>query len=795
MKIKMLGIYCRTSREESTSGIKTIVQQKELGVKFAKDNGFEFEVYEDEGKSGYKYDDEENPFKNRPAFKKLLDDIAEKKITDVWVWENSRLSREHFSQALVYKIFEKNDIIFWENGRKYDLHQPADKLTKSILDAVGEYERQEIILRTSRGQRASFNSGKNRHGSMFGYKNDKLTRTTTPVPEELETAKKIFDDYLKGLNLREIGREYFTNGNPETSKLLSVVAKVKKIISHEEYTSESLKISGRAIEADFRSGKGADLQELRKDEYWVKSVFYTEKIIDRDTWISANEKLEWTRRSLAKKTNKKSRETNNSLASGIMKCATCGSNYYFKDVGNRGGLIYRHLATVDKCSQHPIQIQTRQLDTILDVFFTFYYLIFDDTSDRLRQMKLSVKKNTKVLNKQLAELEKNRNQIQRIIEIVNHKLADGIFDNNPDAFIETMSTLADYRKKSESLSNEIKLKTLEIEENKAKDSELTRNEKYQLGTIERIQKWFELRELNSYTELRIMLRDALFDGFITIDGNILSIYAGDPSRAFYFDVSHDYKVVYPFIEKVIDRNLNKTYSELETMWINSKKEVLGSFGMKVKDFLKSRPDRKPEELFENNDFLFLSDCFNVSYDYEGLNVFTDTETRLMQIEYYTTDQVSGMLGVPKSTLRSWASKHGIKTYFATGIKTLLWTSEDIERYKNRPKHVVGFKHSEETKKHWSEIRKGRKQSEETKKKRSESMKKAWSTVSEEDRKKRTSSLQEYNKRVSESGISEETRKKLSEASKGRKQSEETRKKRSESMKKTLAEKRKQKPEK
>ena len=28
------------------------------------------------------------------------------------------------------------------------------------------------------------------------------------------------------------------------------------------------------------------------------------------------------------------------------------------------------------------------------------------------------------------------------------KFTDGIFDNNPDAFIETMSTLADYRKKS-----------------------------------------------------------------------------------------------------------------------------------------------------------------------------------------------------------------------------------------------------------------------------------------------------------------------------------------------------------
>ena len=238
MKVRMLGIYCRTSREESTSGIKTIVQQKELGVKFAKDNGWDYEVYEDAGKSGFKYEDEENPFKERKAFQKLLNDIADKKVTDVWVWENSRLSREHYAQALVYRIFEQNNVILWENGRKYDLHQPTDKLTKTILDAVAEYERQEIILRTSRGQRASFNSGKNRHGSMYGYVTDRNTRITSPVPEELETV----------VNRLELVEECMVFGIPEKDDPndfdLAVKAVYNKETIKEKYkdkTEEELK--------------------------------------------------------------------------------------------------------------------------------------------------------------------------------------------------------------------------------------------------------------------------------------------------------------------------------------------------------------------------------------------------------------------------------------------------------------------------------------------------------------------------------------------------------------------------
>ena len=790
----MLGIYCRTSRKESISGIDTIEQQRTCGLRFAEENHLNYNIYEDSGKSGYKEKSQEDPFSERIAFKQLLADIKSGKINEIWVWELSRLARKNKYYVQIIEFLAENKIVLWVQNQKIDLSDPTQKALVGMQGVFAELERQEIIGRTSRGKSAATDRGKLRHGSLYGYHTDPKTKITSPVKEELEIVKSIFEDYLNGLNLREIGKKYFVGENAETAKLLSVVKKVKQILAHEEYTGQNLKTSGRQIEKDFEEEKISELSELSKDDYWVNNNFYKEKIIDRQTWIQAREKLEWIRRSISATKKKESRETNRSLASGFVRCSTCGNNYYYKNLGiKRGGIVYQHLQTVERCSQIPGQVNEKKLDTIIDVFFTFYYLIFDDTADRLRQMKLSVKQNSKVLNKQLKELEKQRDVLHGFIEIVNKNVSEGVFNDNPEAFIETMKTLADYRRNVDSLNNEIKLKNLEIEENKTKDSELTRNEKYQMGTIERLQKWFELREKNSFAELRLMLREVLFDGFITIEDNFLTFVSGDPGRTFYFDVNHDYRIIYPFIEKVIDRNLNKDYSQLETLWIDGKKEIIDSFGEKVKAFLKTRPDRQPEELFRNNDFLFLSDCFSPVYENFGLSLYTKEEINLTAENFYTTEQAAEILSKAKSTLRYWAKRNGVKVYKGNGIKTLIWSDADIERYRNSPhehKGTKGYKFTPEQLAHLSEIRKGKKQSEETKKKRSESLKKSWENVSDEERKNRTRGLQSYNERIAETGLSEERKKQISEIQKGRKQSEETKKKRSESMKKTLAEKRK-----
>ena len=791
----MLGIYCRTSRKESISGVETIEQQIEAGIKFAETNHLNYTIYEDSGKSGYIETSKEDPFLNRPAFKKLLADIEDGKIDQIWVWEISRLSRRNKHFAAIIETLSEKKILLNVLNSPFDLKMDTVVSMVLMQGIWAQMERNEIVARTSRGRRSATDRGQFRHGSLYGYYTDPKTKITIPVPDELEIVKLVFSDYLSGYNLREIGKKYFTDGHPETAKLLSKVKKVKQILAHEEYTGQNLKISGREIEKEFEKEKINDIQELAKDEFWVNNNFYKERIIDRDTWIKSREKLEWTRRSISQTLDKNPRETNRSVASGILKCSTCGNNFYYRDLGRRrGGIVYQHLQTIDVCSQIPRQIKAEKLDTIIDVFFTFYYVIFDNTEDQLKQMKVSIKQNTETLKKQLAEIEKKRNQINRIIEIVNLKLSEGVFNDNPEAFLETMQTLADYKKQAEQLSTQIKLKNVEIENTRQQESVISKNETFHMGTIERIQKWFELREKNSFSELRLMLREVLFDGDIFIDGKFITVISGDPGREFYFNLENDYKIIYPFIEKIIGRNLNIDYSEIETLWIEQHKDKIESFGERVNSFVKSRPDRDPEECFRNKDFLFLSDCFiNIGYDLYGLNLYTDNETKLLKENYHSTDEAAKILSKPKSTLRDWARRNGVKVYYATGVKTLLWSDSDIERYRTAPhehKGCKGYKFTPEQLEHLSQVRKGRNPSEETKKKMSESLKKSWENVSDEERKNRTRGLQSYNERIAETGLSEERKKQLSELHKGKKQSEETKKKRSESMKKTLAEKRK-----
>ena len=79
----MLGIYCRTSRRESICGIETIDQEKQAGIQCAENNHVDYTIYEDSGKSGYIETSTESPFLNRPAFKKLLEDIESGKINQV----------------------------------------------------------------------------------------------------------------------------------------------------------------------------------------------------------------------------------------------------------------------------------------------------------------------------------------------------------------------------------------------------------------------------------------------------------------------------------------------------------------------------------------------------------------------------------------------------------------------------------------------------------------------------------------------------------------------------------------
>ena len=88
------SIYVRTSVDKENTSIE---QQIKMGINFCKKNKYEYLIYEDKGKSGYKIEDEKNPFKDRPGLLKLITDIENKIIDKIWVFENSRLSRNEYT--------------------------------------------------------------------------------------------------------------------------------------------------------------------------------------------------------------------------------------------------------------------------------------------------------------------------------------------------------------------------------------------------------------------------------------------------------------------------------------------------------------------------------------------------------------------------------------------------------------------------------------------------------------------------------------------------------------------------
>jgi len=211
-----LGIYVRTSVDKENTSIE---QQKNEGIKFCKKNKFEYQIYEDVGKSGFDID-KNNPFKNLSGLKNLIDDIEKKLIDKVWVWEHSRSSRDKFLSYCINEIFKKYKIIIYEKGIEIDLNIPETEFFQDILTGYSILERHKIVERTRRGVHDTINRSIHSFNTLYGYKRDGTTTLIldgkekkyikwTPIKSEIENLKYIFESYLEGDSIYSISEIVF----------------------------------------------------------------------------------------------------------------------------------------------------------------------------------------------------------------------------------------------------------------------------------------------------------------------------------------------------------------------------------------------------------------------------------------------------------------------------------------------------------------------------------------------------------------------------------------------------------
>jgi DNA invertase Pin-like site-specific DNA recombinase len=458
-----LGIYCRTSQEKRDDPIPSTTRQKNAGIDFAtKNKFFNYQVYEDQGISGYKTsEDEFEPMNNRPALSNLIEDIKSGKIDKVWVWEHSRLSRNTYTSAFIFNIFERYNITLYENDKVFDLNNPMFKLQRQFLDAISEYERHLIVNRLSSGRERKINQGERVHSKLYGYKkmgkDDKGHVVWEAVQSELETYKIAVDKYFEGMSLRKICTYLFQIGRDKYIGCKRPRLWAASILRKYQYTGYQLTIEGYEIYRKFYKMELDNLSALKDRKYWVKSAHYTEEVISIEQWIEINHKLQIKKKRFHEAMKDRKITARSALATGLFECGECGCKYYYKQIdyevmtGKKRYHTYFHLVrykTVN-CSQKPHSFKVEAVDNIFKLSFFYFYIVFDNTVElskktqqRLKLEKLSVKDKIETLNKETRKIEKQIPTLRKALET----------EKNIKTIQIIASTIAEYEEKIESQS-------------------------------------------------------------------------------------------------------------------------------------------------------------------------------------------------------------------------------------------------------------------------------------------------------------------------------------------------------
>lgn len=320
MKTQRCYIYTRVSTSMQVDGF-SLDAQKERLRKYAE---FQEMVvageYSDEGKSG-------KNIEGRPEFQRMLNDIESGKdhVSYVLVFKLSRFGRN--AADVLGSLQRMQDfgvnLICVEDG--IDSSKDSGKLMISVLSAVAEIERENILVQTMEGRRQKAREGKWNGGfAPYGYK---LVDGFLQIAEdETEVIQLIFDKYVN------------TNmGAPGIANYLNEHGYVKKKRQNNTLDVFSTSFVRGVLENPIYAGKLAygrrkteKIPGTRNQYHVVEQKEFAvydgahEGIISEELWQKTVEK----RQKNSNTWEKVYHPERENLLSGLLRCPICGAGMY-----------------------------------------------------------------------------------------------------------------------------------------------------------------------------------------------------------------------------------------------------------------------------------------------------------------------------------------------------------------------------------------------------------------------------------------------------------------------------------
>lgn len=332
-KIHKVGIYIRLSQEDSDkkfeSDSESVINQRNILKTYIENNNYILEEeYIDDGYSGTNFD--------RPGFKRMIQDIRNKKINMVIVKDLSRLGRDHVMTGyFIETFFPENRIRFISIMENYDSfkNQPSNDSSTFIVACNDYYSKQNSykvrdVLRSKKmagdfvGSRPS-----------YGYMRDPNNKGhLIPDPETADNVRNIFRWFSSGMSMNDIADKLNNAGVLTPSayknlpgKLMKWNAKsVKTILINRIYTGDM--VQNKETKISYKSKKKVYVPESN----WIVVENTHEPLVDKSTFNEINNKGKYTIPKI--KSNREKR-----LLENLFVCKECGNGL---TINYRGKLDY-----------------------------------------------------------------------------------------------------------------------------------------------------------------------------------------------------------------------------------------------------------------------------------------------------------------------------------------------------------------------------------------------------------------------------------------------------------------------
>jgi len=299
------AIYTRKSTTEGLEkDFTTLDAQREAAenyIRSQKSTGWTVsrEKYNDGGFTGANTE--------RPALKKLLDDICEGKINCVVVYKVDRLSRSLLDFTKLLEFFDKNNVTFVSVTQHFNTQSSMGRLTLNILLSFAQFEREMISERTKDKMGAARKKGKWVGGQpILGYDIDKENRKIRINEQESKLVRKIFNIYLEENSMLKTT----TILNEEGFTTKKYIATTGRITGGKKFTKNNIQLT---LKNPVYSGRVLYERKMYPAEHdAIISIDLFNKVQDRIAYNRLNRKI------------RKNAECAG-LLSQLLRCKACNS--------------------------------------------------------------------------------------------------------------------------------------------------------------------------------------------------------------------------------------------------------------------------------------------------------------------------------------------------------------------------------------------------------------------------------------------------------------------------------------